>query len=233
MIIEGAGGRQRPANGPRGKPTVTLHVLNPAAALPRRPDRVLIAGGSGAGKTAVADKLATLLALPRIELDELYYQPGWEPRPEFAEDVARVSGAPRWITEWHYPEVSGLLARRADLLVWLDYPTRTTMTSLVLRTLLRSLHKEVLWSGNQEPRLRAVLTDPEHILRYGWSTRHSARDEVRTLARRAPDITLDLLRFARPAELSDWLLRLAGTSYAPAPSGQPATERSTDASGLR
>lgn len=214
-------------------PTVTVHMLNPAAALPRRPDRVLVAGGSGAGKTAVADKLATLLELPRIELDALYYRPGWQVRPEFAEDVARVSGAPRWITEWHYPEVAALLARRAQLLVWLDYPTRTTMTSLVLRTLLRSLHKEVLWSGNQEPRLRAVFTDPEHILRYGWATRHATRDEVRALARRAPGITLDLLRFTRPGELSDWLLRLAASSPAPAPSGRPATERSTDASGLR
>ncbi|MFD9811791.1 adenylate kinase [Streptomyces sp. NPDC059080] len=212
---------------------MTLHALDPAADLPRRPDRVLVAGGSGAGKTALAGKLATLLALPRIELDALYYRAGWEPREEFVEDVGRACGAPRWITEWHYPEVAQLLADRADLLVWLDYPARTTMTSLVLRTLLRSLHQEVLWSGNREPRLRAVFTDPEHILRYGWSTRHAAREELRALARQSPRLTLDVLRFTRPAELSRWLLRLTDTSQGPAPSAGTVTERRSDASGLR
>ncbi len=222
-----------PWNGARGTPTVVLHMLNPQAALPRRPDRVLVAGGSGAGKTTVADKCAGLLALPRIELDELYYESGWRVRPEFPQEVARAAGQPRWVTEWHYPEVATVLARRADLLIWLDYPVRTTMTSLVLRTLLRSLHKEVLWSGNQEPPLRSVFTDPENILRYGWATRHSASDQVRALARDAPDIELDVLRFTRPADLSGWLLRLAGTLPAPASSGPHTTERSTGASGLR
>ncbi|UNO43218.1 adenylate kinase [Streptomyces sp. MST-110588] len=214
---------------------MVLHVLNPATDLPRRPDRVLVAGGSGAGKTTVAGKLAGLLALPRIELDELYYEPDWQIRPEFPQDVARAAGQPRWITEWHYPEVATLLARRADLLVWLDYPARTTMTSLVLRTLLRSLHKEVLWSGNQEPPLRSVFTDPENILRYGWATRHATRDQVRALVHDAPDVELDLLRFTRPAGLSRWLLRLAKTSPGPAPSGPhtTATERNTGASRLR
>ncbi|MBV9139940.1 MAG: hypothetical protein JO115_03320 [Pseudonocardiales bacterium] len=123
---------------------MTLRMLNPAASLPYRPDRVLVAGASGAGKTTVAGRLATLLKLPRIELDGLYYRPDWTPRVKFATDVERATEGPRWITEWHYPEVNGLLARRADLLVWLDYPLRITMASLVLRTLLRALHREVL-----------------------------------------------------------------------------------------
>ncbi|MFE0104621.1 adenylate kinase [Streptomyces sp. NPDC059009] len=188
-----------------------VHVLNPAAALARRPDRVLVAGGSGAGKTTVAGKLGTLLGLPRIELDALYYRPGWEVSPEFAADVARATERRRWITEWHYPEVNSLLARRADLLLWLDYPARITLTSLALRTLLRSMHREVLWSGNQEPPLRSVFTDPDHILRHGWTARHTTRTELRRLTAEDPEERLHLLRFTRPADLSRWLIDLART----------------------
>ncbi|MFE0045626.1 P-loop NTPase family protein [Streptomyces albireticuli] len=192
---------------------VSLRVIDPAKPLSRPPDRVLVAGGSGAGKTTVAGKLAALYELPRIELDELYYGPDWSVRPEFADRVAQAAEGARWVTEWHYPEVNGLLASRAELLVWLDYSTALTMTSLVLRTLLRSLHREALWSGNQEAPLRSVFTDPENILRYGWSTRHETRHELRALARAGagadPGAPLDMLRFTRPADLSDWLIRLA------------------------
>ncbi|MGK5637871.1 adenylate kinase [Streptomyces sp. URMC 126] len=184
-----------------------LHVIDPARPLPRPPDRVLVAGGSGAGKTTVAGKLAALFDLPRIELDALYYGPDWTVRPGFAGDVERETRRPRWVTEWHYPEVNGLLADRAELLVWLDYPTGLTMTSLLLRTLQRSLHREVLWSGNQEAPLRTLFTDPENILRYGWATRHGTRDELRALAAAGRGDPPRVLRFTRPAELARWLIR--------------------------
>ncbi|MFI2209801.1 zeta toxin family protein [Streptomyces sp. NPDC020141] len=211
---------------------MTLRLLDPASPPPYRPDRVLVAGASGAGKTTVAHKLAALLELDHIDLDGLYYRPGWQPREEFADDVARHTGSDRWITEWHYPEVAGLLARRAQLLVWLDYSAPVTMTSLLLRTLLRSLHREVLWSGNQEPPLRSVLTDPENILRYGWATRRLTRDSLRELGRRRPAADLDVLRFTRPAALSDWLLGPA-LGAVRAEAVRPALGRSTDAAGLR
>ncbi|MFI1864513.1 adenylate kinase [Streptomyces jumonjinensis] len=189
---------------------MTLRALDPAAGPPPALDRILVAGGSGAGKTTLAGKLAALTGVPRIELDELYYDPGWRPRPRFGADAAQRTEQPRWITEWHYPEVNTLLARRARLLIRLDYPVAVTMTSLALRTLLRSLHREVLWSGNREPPLRSVLTDPENILRHGWATRHETRSELLALAGGAdPDVRLDVLRFTRPAELSDWLIRLS------------------------
>ncbi|MFF9555801.1 zeta toxin family protein [Streptomyces albus] len=212
---------------------MTLRLLDPASPPPYRPDRVLVAGGSGAGKTTVARKLAALFELDHIDLDALYYRPGWQPREEFPDDVERLTRPARWITEWHYPEVARLLARRAQLLVWLDYSVPLTMTSLLLRTLLRSLHREVLWSGNQEPPLRSVLTDPENILRYGWNTRHLTRDSLREMAHRPVPDRLDVVRFTRPAALSRWLLGPARDAARAHPAAAPAPGRSTDAARLR
>lgn len=185
---------------------MVVHVLDPVALPPDAPQRVLVAGASGAGKTTVAGKLATMLGLPHVELDTLYYEQNWSVRSDFVADVAEVAARPRWVTEWHYPRVNGLLAERADLMVWLDYSTTVTMTSLLLRTLLRALHREVLWKGNQERPLRSLWRDPESILRYGWATRHETSEQLTRLPGR---IELNLLRFRRPADLSDWLLRQA------------------------
>lgn len=65
-----------------------MPVLGWDDALPRRPERVLVVGTSGAGKTTLAARVARAWRLPRVELDALHHGPGWVPRPEFAREVA-------------------------------------------------------------------------------------------------------------------------------------------------
>jgi adenylate kinase family enzyme len=43
--------------------------------------RVVVIGTSCVGKTAFAKSLARVLSFPHVELDALYWQPNWIPRP--------------------------------------------------------------------------------------------------------------------------------------------------------
>jgi len=43
--------------------------------------RISIVGSSGSGKTTVGRALAVRLALPYVELDEIFHQPGWVDLP--------------------------------------------------------------------------------------------------------------------------------------------------------
>ena len=43
--------------------------------------RVSVVGNSGSGKSTVARELAASLAVPHLELDSAFHQPGWEPLP--------------------------------------------------------------------------------------------------------------------------------------------------------
>ena len=97
-----------------------MPLLGAADPLPRRPERVLVAGTSGAGKTTLARAVAEVLRCPYVELDSLHHGPGWTERPEFEADVNRVVVGASWVSEWQYTAVRQLLLARADLLVRLD-----------------------------------------------------------------------------------------------------------------
>lgn len=167
------------------------------------PQRILVAGPSGSGKTTLAARLAAQLHLPHVEIDAMFHGPQWTPRPTFHDDVRRLVAEPAWVTEWQYSQVRDLLASRAELLVWLDLSRRQVMQQVVRRTLRRRLHREVLWNGNIEPPLLTIFTDPEHILRWAWSTHAKTAGRVEALRIQRPD--LDVVRVASRAAVEDWV----------------------------
>ena len=165
---------------------------------------MVVAGVSGSGKTTLAGRIAQLTGGPHTEIDGLRHGSGWQPRPEFVEDVRAFTAADAWTTEWQYSAVRDLLAERADLLVWLDLPFfRVTLPRVVRRTLRRRIHRTELWNGNREPRLRTIVRDPEHIIRWSISTRNVYAERVPAAERTHPHLVVVRLRSAR--EVDRWL----------------------------
>ena len=80
---------------PRPRSLAPVPLLGAADPLPRRPERVLVAGTSGAGKTTLARAVAEVLDCSYVELDSLHHGPGWTKRPEFEDDVHRVVAGAR------------------------------------------------------------------------------------------------------------------------------------------
>lgn len=86
--------------------------------------RVLVIGSGGAGKTTFSAALAQATGLPLINLDALYWRPGWvEPsRADWAETVETLIAQSRWIMDGNY---GGTMERRleaCDTVVFLDLP---------------------------------------------------------------------------------------------------------------
>jgi adenylate kinase family enzyme/O-antigen/teichoic acid export membrane protein len=115
------------------------------------PRRIVVVGSTGAGKTTLARRLSASLGLPHVELDALHWKTGWvraEPH-EFRAQVGEAVGAATWVADGQYPQARDLIWRRAELLVWLDYPLVTTLGRLTRRQARRLGKSEELWNGNR------------------------------------------------------------------------------------
>ncbi len=162
-----------------------------------------MAGTSAAGKTTLAVRIGAVLGVRHVEIDALFHGPAWTRRETFTADVEVFTAEPGWVTEWQYADVRELLAERADMLVWLDLSRATVMRQVVRRTVRRRLSRQELWNGNVEPPLRTVLTDPEHIVRWAWTTHHQTAQRVIALHEQRPELVIVRISGHRAAQ--QWL----------------------------
>ena len=185
-------------------------MLSAADPLPFRPARVLIAGVTGSGKTTLAARLAALWGLQHHEIDALFHGENWTPRPSFLDDVRAFAAEDRWVTEWQYTSkgTDEILAPRAQVVIWLDYPYPLARRRLLLRTLKRRVLRTRLWNGNLEPALwdRTGWTAENDILRWQKNTRHKWEDRMPHIEDSHPH--LHVVRLAHPRALESWLTRV-------------------------
>lgn len=188
--------------------------------LPFTPERVPVAGVSGSGKTTLSGRIGALWGLRHIEIDGLFHGANWTPRPEFLDDVRDFAAEDRWVTEWQYTSkgTDAILAPRAQLALWLDYPYRVVRGRLMRRTLARGILRRELWNGNREKGPWNLLNrDPEeNILAWQRATLHKWHERFPEMQERFPHLTV--VRLRHPRETERWLRSQAdasGVSIAP------------------
>ena len=77
------------------------------------------------------------------------------------------------------------------------------MSSVVRRTVERSVLGVELWNGNREPPLRSIVRDRDHIIRWAWRTHPESAARVSACIVQRPALTGIALRSRREAEA--WL----------------------------
>lgn len=77
------------------------------------------------------------------------------------------------------------------------------ISALTWRTMIRRLRRVELWNGNIEPQLWTFFTDPEHILRWAWSSYQPSRQRGRAVLAAENGPVVVRLRSRR--EVRDWL----------------------------
>ena len=166
--------------------------------------RVVVGGETSAGKTTFSRSLAGRLGVPAIELDALFWGPGWSrPAPEaFRARVAAAVAADAWVVDGNYSVVRDLVWQRADTFIWLDPPFRVLLWRLFRRTNRRIRTGEELWSGNRERFGNAYLSrDSLYVWLIRAHPRHR-RDWPVAIARHPH---LRVLRFRSAREAAAWL----------------------------
>jgi adenylate kinase family enzyme len=142
--------------------------------------RVSVVGTSGSGKSMLAGRLAAALGLPYVELDGVFHQPGWQPRPveEFRAIITIRAAEDSWVIDGNYSAVQPIVWARADTVVWLDLAKGTVMRQVAWRTIRRAVTRQELWNGNREPLSNFLSWDPQKSV-ISWAWHNHAKNRAR------------------------------------------------------
>jgi adenylate kinase family enzyme len=161
--------------------------------------KVAVIGGTGSGKSTVSRALAQRLGVPHIELDALFWKPGWVmgSAEEFRPIVEAALDPNGWVVDGNYRTRLGtLVLDQADLVVWLDMPLLTKLWRIYRRTLRRIRTREVLWGTNVDT-WRAAFLSRDSLFWWLLKTHFPNKRKYRELLEGYPHVRL---RSAREVE---------------------------------
>ena len=176
-------------------------------------DRIVLVGRTGSGKTTLARRLAAELGVPHVELDSLYFGPGFTTVPieTLRERTRAAVSAPRWVADGNKAAVRDLVWQRADTIIWLDYPLWVSLSRLAGRARRRTtaLRAEAAATGSSRSLPRQMMAAGRGVLTALGSHRGQRREFPRLLA--APEHQhLALVRLRSPRQAQAWWERVIG-----------------------
>lgn len=168
-----------------------------AARLLRQAARINVVGTTGSGKSTVSRRLAGQLGMPHLEMDRMFWQPGWRqtPEAEFFAAVGAVVSAERWVLDGNYSKTIPVKWARVDVVLWLDYGFADIFIRLLKRTVQRAWSGDELWpdTGNCET-FRQSFLSRQSIL---WWMVTTYADTRRSMLARSSDPAFAHIRFIR------------------------------------
>ncbi len=115
--------------------------------------KIYIVGSSCSGKTTLSRKIAAVLQIPHLELDQIWWLPGWQEcdRQEFRKQVEdKIAANKDWVIDGNYSRVQDLILPEANLIIWLNLPFLVVFWRSIYRTISRIISREIICNGNQE-----------------------------------------------------------------------------------
>ncbi len=184
------------------------------------PQRILVYGVTGSGKTTLAARLAAPTGIPWYSVDDLTWEPGWVPVPaeEQRRRIQAICAGNRWILDTAYGDWLDVPLARTELIVGLDYARRVSLPRLVRRTVSRAADRQLICNGNVET-WRGMLAQ-DSILQ--WHFRSFTRKRLRMRAWAADPAMPATVLCGSPGDTERWVRAfVAARQRAVAPTPAP------------
>ncbi|GEM01055.1 Adenylate kinase [Halolactibacillus halophilus] len=98
--------------------------------------RILILGSPGTGKSTLSRELSHSLQIPIYHLDQLFFEADWViNKTKFNKQLHVILKQDRWIIDGNYSSSLPERLIRADVVIYLDYPTPVALLGVIKRYL--------------------------------------------------------------------------------------------------
>ena len=175
-------------------------------------ERICVVGCSGGGKSTLSASIAQKLEIPRLELDSVYHQAGWQSlsTEEFRARVELFTRNAAWVTDGNYiSEIGDITWGRADTVIWLDTSRLRATARVIRRTFGRLVTRKELWNGNRERWRMALSRDPEtSIVVWAWKMHGKYAEPYQTAMDNPRWRHLRFIRLSTPREMKAFLQSL-------------------------
>lgn len=171
--------------------------------------KILIIGTTGSGKSTLASKISEKLNVKHIEQDNFFWQPNWQitPKEEFVSKVTDEIKNDSWVTCGNHGAVRELLANKANIIIWLDYPFHVILYRILKRTFRRIVFKKKCCNGNTET-FKQTFFSKNSILLWVFKTYKKRKVNYAKLFNELSSSNKKLLRFKKAKEADEFLKNL-------------------------
>jgi len=171
--------------------------------------KINVVGTSSSGKSTFCKELSSILSVPHIEMDALFWGPNWylPTDEEFFSKLRLALKGDSWILDGNYKRSIPIKWESVTTIIWLDFSFLRTLYQAVKRAIKRVITREELWpgTGNREP-LKSLFSKDSIVL-WAIKTHKKFRPFYKALIESGDYSNIQFIRLKSPKEAELFLVK--------------------------
>ena len=173
--------------------------------------RINVVGTSSSGKTTFSRKLSSILSIPHIEMDALFWGPNWyiPTNEEFLLKLQSALKGSCWILDGNYTtRTLSIKLERVTTIIWLDFSFPRTLYQAVIRAIKRIITRKELWQNTGNRETIKSLFSKDSIVLWTIKTYRKFRPFYEPLIKSDDYSRIKFIRLKSPKEVALFLLKV-------------------------